>query len=198
MTMNRALYCYNRSQGQSMIELALVLPLLLMLVLGVVDFARAIQFNNILVAMSREGANLASRSSESPQNIMRALANTAAPLAMASHGRIYITEIIGRKVVPTCVDSPPTFCTTFPQVQAQTRSTNGASTLPSRVWNCPNSWLGNGSCHQVLAWGNTTAAISIPLKDGEIVYAVETIYDYTVLVNYVMDTGPKLYSLTVL
>jgi len=67
------------SQGQSLIELAILLPLLLMLVFGVIDYARAIQFNNILVAMSREGANLASRTSALPQDIIRALNVTADP-----------------------------------------------------------------------------------------------------------------------
>jgi hypothetical protein len=36
------------------------------------------------------------------------------------------------------------------------------------------------------------------LIEGEEVFAMETLYDYDVIVNYVMKTGPKLYSLTVL
>lgn len=185
------------SQGQSLIELALLLPfILLVLVFGVIDYARAIQFNNILVAMSREGANLASRTSETPQNIIRALINTAEPLVMGTRGRVYITQIMGRKVVPTCVDSPPTFCTTYPQVQAQTRAITGASTLPSKVWTCAAGWNSSGGCNSVPA--NASATLPMTLKDGEEVYAVETLYDYTVLVSYVMSTAPKLYSLTVL
>jgi Flp pilus assembly protein TadG len=186
------------AQGQSLIELAIILPVLLMLALGVVDYARAIQFNNILVAMSREGANLASRTTETPQNIIAALNNTAEPLVMATDGRVYITKIMGRKVVPTCIDAPPTFCATYPQVQAQTRAITGDATLPSRVWACSTSWLGDGSCNPVPAWVAPTATLPMTLSDGEIVFAVETLYDYTVIVNYVMATGPKLYSLTVL
>ncbi len=196
------------AQGQSLIELALILPLLLMLALGVVDFARAIQLNNILVAMSREGANLASRTTETPQNIITALNTTAEPLVMATDGMVYITQIMGRRVIPTCIDAPPTYCATFPQVQAQTRAITGNATLPSQVWICPTSWLGNGNCNPLPAWVNTTAilpktrinGVTLPmaLRDGEVVFAVETLYDYTVIVNYVMETGPELYSLTVL
>ncbi|TFW73083.1 hypothetical protein C3Y98_01630 [Methylotenera oryzisoli] len=184
------------SQGQSLIELAILLPLLLMLVFGVIDYARAIQFNNILVAMSREGANLASRTSALPQDIIRALNVTADPLVMNTRGRIFITRIIGKKVVPTCVDAPPTFCTTFANVEAQTRAVSGAAALTSKVWSCAAGWNGSGNCTFVPA--NASAVIPMTLSDGEEVFAVETLYDYNVIVNYVMQTGPKLYSLTVL
>lgn len=175
----------KKSHGQSLIELAIILPLLLMLVFGVIDYARAIQFNNILVAMSREGANLASRTSEEPRNIIVALNNTAEPLVMTVRGRVYITEIRGTKVGSN-VEA---------RVQAQTRSTTGGAALPSKVWSCP-SWNGNGNCNTVPT--NATATLPITLDAGEIVFAVETLYDYNVIVNYVMQTGPKLYSLTVL
>lgn len=193
----------NASKGQSLIELALILPVLLLLALGVVDFARAIQFNNILVSMSREGANLASRTSYTPQSIIAVLNNTAEPMVMATDGMVYITRIMGRKVVtnPPCVDNPPTYCATYPQVQAQTRAITGAATLPSQVWTCPTSWLGDGNCNPVPVWVDptaTTATLPMTLRDGEEVYAVETLYDYNVIVHYVMTTGPKLYSLTVL
>lgn len=196
MIRNKGLKNQAASQGQSLIELAILLPLLLMLVLGVIDYARAIQFNNILVAMSREGANLASRTSETPQNIIRALNNTAEPLVMSTRGRVYITKIIGSKVVPTCVDAPPMYCATYPKVGAQTRAITGAATLPSRVWTCGAGWNGSGACNSVP--GNAIATLPMTLKNGEEVYAVETLYDYNVIVNYVMQTGPKLYSLTVL
>jgi len=182
--------------GQSLIELALLLPLLLMLVFGVIDYARAIQFNNILVAMSREGANLASRTSALPQDIIRALNNTAEPLVMSSRGRVFITKIVGRKVVATCVDAPPVYCTTFPKVESQTRAVVGAAALVSKVWACAAGWSGSGTCNSVPA--NATAVIPMTLSDGEEVYAVEALYDYNVIVNYVMQGGPKLYSLTVL
>jgi len=48
-------------RGQSLVEMALVLPLLLLLVLGIIDFGRA--FNNyiIITNAAREGARYAAR-----------------------------------------------------------------------------------------------------------------------------------------
>ena len=87
--------------GQSMVELALVLPLLVLLVLGVFDFSRAIQANNIITNMSREGANLAARSTIAPQDIMNSLASTAQPLSMDTNGTMYLTQVTGVNGVPT-------------------------------------------------------------------------------------------------
>jgi len=45
--------------GQSLIEFALVLPILLLVVFGITEFGRAIMTTNILNTASREGARLA-------------------------------------------------------------------------------------------------------------------------------------------
>ncbi|MCX7102800.1 MAG: pilus assembly protein [Methylobacter sp.] len=199
------------ARGASMIEMCFVLPVMLMLVLGVVDFARAIQFNNILVAMSREGANLASRTNANTanlqQNIITALNSTSNPLVMPTHGMIYITKIIGTHV-SNCTDMTPTFCTctTYPKVETQIRSIltnpNDVTLLPSRVWTCPTSFSNSdGSCINSSTWINpsqTSATLPLTLCGGQEIYAVETLYNYQVIVNYVMKTGPRLYSLTAL
>ena len=65
--------------GQSMIELAIILPILLLLCFGAAELSHAILYNNILINMSREGANLASRTTQSPQFIINALSRTSAP-----------------------------------------------------------------------------------------------------------------------
>ena len=86
---------YPASQnGQSMVELALVVPFLLVLSLGVADVGRALLFNNILTNMSREGANLASRTSQSPAFIIDTLNETAAPLKMATFILIYVAVAV--------------------------------------------------------------------------------------------------------
>lgn len=180
----------NTTQGQSLIELALLLPILLVLVFGVIDFARAIQFNNILVAMSREGANLSARTSASPQVIIKGLNATAEPLVMKDNGMMYITKIMGTKVGANVVA----------RVQLQTRqagaTTVGNNQLLSQVWACASWDNGTGNCLDDLS--SATATLPMTLGDGEEVYAVETLYNYPVIFNYVMKTGPKLYSKTVL
>lgn len=48
---------YDR--GQSLVELAVVLPVLLLLVIGMVEFARAWMFQQVITNIAREGARLA-------------------------------------------------------------------------------------------------------------------------------------------
>ncbi len=179
------------TRGASLVELALMLPFMLTLVMGVIDLGRAIQFNNILANMSREGANLAARSSEDPQFIITALSTTAAPLEMATSGMIYITWITGVKLDPTCV----TGCTIQTRVTAQSRAVSGDGTLASRVYTCP-SWGGGGACN--VPSSQPLVAISMPLKDGEQVRIVEVSYHYTPMAGYVMVGTQTLYADTIL
>jgi uncharacterized protein (UPF0333 family) len=46
-------------KGQSVIEFALVLPILLLVLFGITEFGRAIMVTNVLNTASREGARLA-------------------------------------------------------------------------------------------------------------------------------------------
>lgn len=102
-------------RGQALVELALVLPLLVLLFLGVFDFSRAIHAKNIITNVSREGANMASRSSLAPQDIMNALAWTARPLDMQNKGMMYVTVVQGTGGDPT--------------IQSQTAWANAANTM---------------------------------------------------------------------
>lgn len=176
------------SAGQSLVEFALVLPLLLALALGVVDFARAILFSNMLVNMSREGANLAARTTASPQFIIDALNHTAAPLEMEAHGMIYVTRVVG---VDDGTGNP------LPQVTQQFRAVRGQSALPSRLWTCA-SWTAAGSCNLPGGQGPRRVALPLPLAIGEEINVVETLYDYTSMERYVMPLAPDLYSQTIL
>lgn len=171
-----------------MVEFALVLPVLLLLLLGVADFARAILFNNVLINMSREGANLASRTMQSPQFIIDALNHTASPLEMESDGMVYIARVTGvddgHGVVVARVDD-------------MYRATRGNASLASRVWSCP-SWSSSGQCNMPSATADRLVTLPLPLALGAQVHAVETIYHYAPMSNYVMRTAPDLYSWTLL
>ncbi len=46
-------------RGQSLVEFALVLPILLLVLFGITEFGRAIMVTNVLNTASREGARLA-------------------------------------------------------------------------------------------------------------------------------------------
>jgi hypothetical protein len=176
------------NRGASLIELALILPIFLVLLWGVVDFSRAILFNNILINMSREGANLASRTTQSTQFIIDALNHTAVPVDMETHGMLYITRIKGVKVGSTLKAV----------VQAQYRATPGDTSLSSILsWKC-TSWGGNGQCAMPAAVADCVVDMPFVLTLGTEVHVVEALYDYLPLSDYVMKSGIVLNSTTYL
>jgi Flp pilus assembly pilin Flp len=52
--------------GQSLIEFALILPILLLVIFGITELGRAIMVTNILYSASREGARLAAVANPPP------------------------------------------------------------------------------------------------------------------------------------
>jgi Flp pilus assembly protein TadG len=56
---------HKDEDGQSIIEFALVLPILLMVLFGITEFGRAIMVTNVLNTASREGARLGAVSNDS-------------------------------------------------------------------------------------------------------------------------------------
>jgi Flp pilus assembly protein TadG len=88
-------------KGQALVELAIVLPLLLLLLFGAVDFSRAIHAKSIITQMSREAANLVARPNTSQtgvdatdfQNAMYFVAKDAGQLKMMDQGMMYITKV---------------------------------------------------------------------------------------------------------
>lgn len=178
MSSRRARQC-----GIATVELGLVLPILLAMALGVIDLSRAIQFNNVLINLSREGANLAARTTESPQYILKTLMDTAAPLPMNTEGMMIITKLVGR------ADGQA-------NVEAQYRPASGGKlTLASALWAC-TSWGANGVC--TMPTTRPIIPLAVALNDGETVYAVESFCDYTLFSRYVLSSDPHLYSITIL
>jgi len=188
--------CLNilkKSDGAALVELAIILPVLLLLAFGVFEFGRAIQAKNIITSMSREGANLAARTQETPQTIMDAIASTADPLDMGANGMIFITEVMG-------VDDGTG--TVNPIVQEQDRYVNGGyTTATSRVWGGCSSWTDgkctvSGDLHADLEGDGalTYSGMELSLNDGQTVYAVEVFYNYIPIIGYVMDNNIQIYS----
>jgi len=80
--------------GVSVVEFALLLPLLIVLVFGIIEFSRALFTNNAIINVSREGANLATRTSTQTPEILNAVARTARQVDMRNAAMIYLTRII--------------------------------------------------------------------------------------------------------
>lgn len=173
----------SREKGVSLIEFALVLPIMFLLLMGVFDYGRTIQANNIVINMSREGGNLAARTPATPAYVMEALADTSAPLEMPANGGIVITQFSA-----SADDSAQA------SVVTQSRWTGGRS-VNSRLWAC-GSWS-SGEC-TVPA---TPPVVTLPVKllrKGDTVYAVEVFYRYDPVFGFAMRNEANLYSLTLL
>ena len=81
-------------RGQSLVEFAMVTPLLLLLVLGVIEFGYALYEGHNVAKLAREGANLISRrtSLNDAQNAIMGAAN-APPVNLGASGRLMLSVI---------------------------------------------------------------------------------------------------------
>ncbi|AKU20340.1 TadE family protein [Massilia sp. NR 4-1] len=197
----------KRRHGGAIVEFAIILPMILLMALSVFDIARAIQANMILVSIGREGGSLASRSSGySYTQIMDSLAATTPPLEMNTQGMIYITRIMGR------AESGVIRNIILEQYRWQQGWNQSQYTPLSNVWSCGasggTSWASDGSCAGLPSPGATSPtanAMTGMLKDGEVIFAVETYYRYQSLLGNIGVggglmtplVGPNLYALTI-
>jgi hypothetical protein len=144
--------------------------------------------------MSREGANLASRTSRDHQDIMDALASTAQPLEMAktgNDGMIYISQVRGRSDGQI-------------EVVTQDRWNQwvqpGAYRPQSGVLASCNPW-NNNVCNppppKPLANLSTLHLQAGDLADGQVAYAVEVFGRYRVIFSKIINYSPVIYSITV-
>jgi hypothetical protein len=199
----------RRATGLAAVEFALWLPILVLLLAGLIDIGRGVQANMILVNLSREGANLASRGklqlSENAQVIIGQVAASGDPLEMNQRGMIYITRVMG------LASGGVTRSIVLEQYRWDDavnnrgyRVSNYAPT--SKIWSCGN-WTGGvaGTC--LVPTGSNAPAVSLmsgQLADGEVIYVVETFYKFNMLFSpfslgsvSTSTIGPDLYSMTV-
>jgi Flp pilus assembly protein TadG len=177
MKARRTFRTRGKQKGIAAVEMALMMPLLVILALPVIDFARNMQAQMILINVSREGANLASRASLTypMQTIMTSLAMTTPPLNMAANGMIIITEIMGYN---NC-DANGNNCNGVVVAQYKWTGGNYASAA-SQIWSC-GSWAtdGTGGCNNLPAVGNSSPVVTLlqgQLSNGQTAYAVESFY----------------------
>lgn len=166
------------TSGQALVEFALILPLLVLLVLGICDFSRAIRVNNAISNMSREGANLASRSTIDWQHIMNTLANTAQPLSMQENGMMYITVVKGVGGSGKAEI----------QLQAGWEGSNLKDAIASKI----------GTVSSTSPHPEAQGIAALNLRDGDIATVVEVYYDYqSLFATNAATLGRQLYSRTI-
>jgi len=66
----------RRSDGQALVEFALLVPLLIIIVLGIVEFGRIWMTMNVLASAAREGARVAAVTSPDHTQVETAVENT--------------------------------------------------------------------------------------------------------------------------
>src|SRR5471030_2500208 len=169
----------RRSDGLAAVELALLLPVMLLLLTGLIDLARGLQADLVLINLSRESANITARNnSTTMQNAMSAVSASAPPLDMNDRGMIYITEVMGVAV----------------------------GTGSTKVWSC-TSWSSvDGSCLTIpaVAAAPNSTVMNGQLAAGQVVFVSESFYNFSMLFGnfnlggvHLPTLGPDLYSMTV-
>ncbi len=109
----------RRFRGLAAVEFAMVLPIMLVILFGIIDLGRAILTYQVLINISRESANLAARGTPMADAIA-AVSLSANPLDLRAHGYVVLTEVV-RDVNGNAT------------IKAQQRS--GGAPRPSRVGN---------------------------------------------------------------
>jgi hypothetical protein len=90
MTMNTRLRC---ARGQSMVEMAIILPILCVMVLGVVELSYALLHQHVVTRLTREGSNLISRDT-SLQDAATAMVNmSSAPVNFATNSTLIFSVV---------------------------------------------------------------------------------------------------------
>jgi Flp pilus assembly protein TadG len=195
--------------GIAAVELALILPVIVVVFLGLVDLARGMQANMILINLGREAANLSARGkvqlSDNAQTIIGQVAATAPPLDMNKQGMLYITRVMGQ------TSGSGTRSIVLEQYRwddsVNNRGFRVSGYAPtSKVWSCGN-WASGvaGTC--VVPSGTNAPVITLmsgQLADGEVIYVVEAFYKFNMVFSPVTlgsagtgTIGPDLYSMSV-
>jgi len=78
--------------GQALLELALVIPLLCLVVFGIVDYGRVLNDEQIMVDLSRQGSNMASRGTTLPATAAALLLGSGT-LNLSLGGQVIVTSV---------------------------------------------------------------------------------------------------------
>ncbi len=85
---------HRGERGASAVEFAIILPVILIIALGIIEFGNFFTARFIIVNAAREGASLASRDAKEAADLITMMQNAATPLDLATKGRIYIRKIL--------------------------------------------------------------------------------------------------------
>jgi len=151
---------FSSDKGQTLVELTLILPLMLLLVYGVVEVGSAISTYLTLTHTAREGGNLTSRGTD-PDDALDAIITAADPTMSASNTgqwRIIYSRIVQAPGVPCPPGTPCDYV-------VEDQIIRGALGQNSKLG-------GEGAVVNNIVDGFDNVA------PGQIFHAVEVFYDY--------------------
>ena len=154
------------NKGQSLIELTLMTPLMLLLIFGVIEVGSVISSYLRLSQLTREGANLTSRG-ETPNNALDAITAAGAPMIRNNNltqWKIVYSKIIQDPLIPC---NPPQPCTYI-------IDRNNPPASPSQ--------LIRGNLGQSSKIGGVGSVVTLPGREtilpNQKLHAIEIFYDY--------------------
>ena len=80
-------------RGQSLLEMALVMPFLLLLGFGVVDMGHLLLNQHLVTKLAREGSNLTSRNTSLEDAVAALTTMSARPVDFSSHSRVILSVL---------------------------------------------------------------------------------------------------------
>ena len=89
------------ARGQSLLEFAIVAPLLLLLALGVIEIGYALLDQHVVTKLTREGSNLISRDSTIQQAVTALTSMSTAPVNFATRSKVIFSVIRNGATVGT-------------------------------------------------------------------------------------------------
>lgn len=153
-------------QGIAALEMALILPLMVIMAFVIIDFGRLIQARLVITNLAREGGSLASRDVLPASSLITMLQDGASPLNLATSGRIYVWSINAG----TSARSPNPYID--PTASASAGNLNVASTIGTGQGN-----LGlTQQLYNHLEFDNTPGKQTSDISN---VTVVEVFYQYT-------------------
>jgi Flp pilus assembly protein TadG len=161
------------SHGQSLIEFAMVLPLMLLLALGVIEVGYALYADHLIVKLAREGSNLISRQTYLQDAETALLAGATAPLNLNSaNGKLILSAvtlgtagantgqliIIKRRVVGTL---------------SGTSAIDGATSPPASSYNGVPDYTAKNADNDPAIRAAASLPNGLVLSPGQVVYLTE-------------------------
>ena len=127
------LYAANRLEkqsGQAMLELALMAPLLCLILFAIIDYSRALNFEQEMVDLTRQGSNMASRGT-ALATAATIIAQNSAPLNLSQNGLVIISSVARVKNVDTITGQAQSGALSLSSKVGA--GVNGKATVPAAV-----------------------------------------------------------------